>query len=434
MPTKATTKLKGVTYYSGPLLYETGALASGSTIQLIHESQNPYDQNAVAAHHLESNSKVGHIAKELSAKYCKLIKENRIIHAKVESVEKVGQYFDISVTIVYKSQSEFSSDAIRTGFHRSIDLTENVSGIYVIKNLKNGSCYIGSSLKIRERLQSHLSSLSFNIHPNAPLSSDFKLMGADAFEAFIIKPILDVSQLLLAEAQCISKFSANGTNLYNRTADGQGRAPGVKKTSSIIGTAKSRARTPNMPLTEFRDFGKASISDLKRIRAALRKYEERITLYKEELITIDRQNSIINEKNANVKRQSENYYKSNLKPIEDKLTFIAGEIKKHQVGVIASIWSNHLEFTPSSYAGYSQKIKVKDTSQTRNLIAQYAELKAELAKLDSNKPQNNLEKIKPRPTPPKSKSNIIISDRKYLLDFEMLSISDLDKLINIRNV
>ena len=86
MPTRISTKLKGTNYYSGETLYKSGEIKKGSSLQLIHEADNEYDQNAVAVHHLASSKKIGHISKELAPKYCELLRTNRIIDATVKAV------------------------------------------------------------------------------------------------------------------------------------------------------------------------------------------------------------------------------------------------------------------------------------------------------------------------------------------------------------
>jgi group I intron endonuclease len=47
------------------------------------------------------------------------------------------------------------------------------SGIYIIKNIENGYCYIGSSVDIDVRLSAHFYSLLKGNHSNSQLQNDF---------------------------------------------------------------------------------------------------------------------------------------------------------------------------------------------------------------------------------------------------------------------
>jgi group I intron endonuclease len=66
------------------------------------------------------------------------------------------------------------------------------SGVYIIKNIINDKCYVGSSIKIRERLGWHYNMLLNKKHPNVRLQSAFDLYGKDNFE-FI--PLLNTKSI-----------------------------------------------------------------------------------------------------------------------------------------------------------------------------------------------------------------------------------------------
>lgn len=56
------------------------------------------------------------------------------------------------------------------------------SGIYIIRNKINNKCYVGSSVKIRTRLNWHYNILLKKEHPNKHLQSAFNLYGTENFE------------------------------------------------------------------------------------------------------------------------------------------------------------------------------------------------------------------------------------------------------------
>lgn len=63
-----------------------------------------------------------------------------------------------------------------------LNINDNLSGVYLIKNIKNDKYYVGSSYKIRNRINWHRSSLIRGSHPNNKLQNSFNKYGLDAFE------------------------------------------------------------------------------------------------------------------------------------------------------------------------------------------------------------------------------------------------------------
>lgn len=71
---------------------------------------------------------------------------------------------------------------------------ENVSGVYMIKNILNNKCYIGSSINVKRRLQTHICHLNKGMHHNRHLQAAYNKYGQKAFQFVILEicePIID---------------------------------------------------------------------------------------------------------------------------------------------------------------------------------------------------------------------------------------------------
>lgn len=79
------------------------------------------------------------------------------------------------------------------------------SGIYLITNLVNNKCYIGSSCNLRRRIKEHKRKLSQNKHENAILQHSVDKYGLDNF-TFIILLYCSKSDTLLYEQKAIDKY------------------------------------------------------------------------------------------------------------------------------------------------------------------------------------------------------------------------------------
>lgn len=96
------------------------------------------------------------------------------------------------------------------------------AGIYTIRNIQSGRQYIGSSINLRKRIDSHMRDLSLGCHANHALQSDFLNLGADQFEVKILDRAVSPSNLAAMEADRIASLLRSGAALYNMTEDGQG--------------------------------------------------------------------------------------------------------------------------------------------------------------------------------------------------------------------
>lgn len=93
-------------------------------------------------------------------------------------------------------------------------------GIYYIKNLTNNKIYIGQSVDIIKRFNTHKHRLRNNIHTNTHLQSSFNKYGEENFEFGLIKSTKE-RYLNRLEKLYIRKYdSANPTKGYNHATGG----------------------------------------------------------------------------------------------------------------------------------------------------------------------------------------------------------------------
>lgn len=73
------------------------------------------------------------------------------------------------------------------------------SGIYCIRNLVNGKCYVGSSVRFDQRWSIHRLHLRRGIHHSPPLQYAWNKYGEASFKFEVIERVEDKSQLLVRE-------------------------------------------------------------------------------------------------------------------------------------------------------------------------------------------------------------------------------------------
>lgn len=66
-------------------------------------------------------------------------------------------------------------------------MSETRCGVYLIRNTTDGKVYVGSSIDIDKRWQSHVNQMKGNRHQNAHLQSAWKKFGQEVFEFTVIE-------------------------------------------------------------------------------------------------------------------------------------------------------------------------------------------------------------------------------------------------------
>lgn len=92
-------------------------------------------------------------------------------------------------------------------------------GVYVIRNVLTGKCYVGSSENIRRRAWYHINHLRRQKHHNAHLQNAWNLYGDDVF-AFLTACLCDVDELLEREREWMQRLnSCSDRDGYNLVSD-----------------------------------------------------------------------------------------------------------------------------------------------------------------------------------------------------------------------
>ena len=82
------------------------------------------------------------------------------------------------------------------------------SGLYMIRNIKSGKCYIGSAVNFERRLKAHRQMLRSGRHHSKHLQRAWNLDGEQNFSMFPISFIADVGRLIEFEQMAIDSHMA----------------------------------------------------------------------------------------------------------------------------------------------------------------------------------------------------------------------------------
>jgi len=119
------------------------------------------------------------------------------------------------------------------------------SGIYIIKNIKNGKVYIGKGVNIHARWSKHKRLLKANKHYNIHLQRSWNKYGASKFKFFVLEYCTE-EQLNEREKHYISIYKSKGL-VYNLTDGGEGmlgNIPTLETRMKLSVKNKGRKRGP----------------------------------------------------------------------------------------------------------------------------------------------------------------------------------------------
>lgn len=96
------------------------------------------------------------------------------------------------------------------------DELKSVVCIYKILNNVNGKVYIGSTVNLKQRINSHITKLNEETHINSDLQKEWNIYNVDNFSFEIVENIEDKSRLPIAEYHYIEEYKKlNG--VYNKS-------------------------------------------------------------------------------------------------------------------------------------------------------------------------------------------------------------------------
>jgi len=112
---------------------------------------------------------------------------------------------------------------------------KNISGIYLILNIKNGKVYVGKSHNIYNRITEHISRLKNNICENEYLQNSFNKYGKESFDYSILEICNDEDIVSKKELFWMKKLNSLDRNFgYNLRSDSDSKMIVHKLTSLKI--------------------------------------------------------------------------------------------------------------------------------------------------------------------------------------------------------
>lgn len=218
MVVKEKISVRGTSHHRSSIAaYNLGHLTPDAELFLKAEPTNPKDKNAIEIFLKNPPFKLGYVPRELALKYSRLLSGKRIQKAVISSAGLDGNYLAITAVIWYRYVNDIVKNSI---FWTSALEMPYSAGVYAIVNVATDRRYIGSSKNIRTRIFSHILDLSFGVHTNVPLASDYKIYGPDGFEAQLIDKTL-IDDIKTIEAKTIDNLFRQNHSLYNMTRDGE---------------------------------------------------------------------------------------------------------------------------------------------------------------------------------------------------------------------
>jgi len=136
-------------------------------------------------------------------------KDNRIISGRERRCRSCKNTRRMTMTDVERSR--------RNEFQRS-KYKNMTRGVYCIKNIRDGRCYVGQSTRVEHRFLEHKSRLRRGCHENPRLQEAWTEFGEEAFEFSILEGLpRDATKKALLEREMnhINDFYKEGVVMYN---------------------------------------------------------------------------------------------------------------------------------------------------------------------------------------------------------------------------
>lgn len=107
------------------------------------------------------------------------------------------------------------------------------AGIYLIRNIRNGRVYVGSSVNVSKRLYVHRWRLERGDHDSRMLQRAWEKYGSEAFVFELVEAVVELDLLLLREQDWIDRYrAADGVHGYNACPTA-GTRRGVPQPASV---------------------------------------------------------------------------------------------------------------------------------------------------------------------------------------------------------
>lgn len=126
-----------------------------------------------------------------------------------------------------------------------IKKNDELSGIYIIRNIINGKIYIGQSKNLAKRRDTHISLSKYIKKDSQPIHKAIAKYGQENFVFYpiIAEKNLSKAQLDYWEKDLINEFKKDGFKLYNVAEGGKGGDLGKKVRQKISQKLKGRKFT-----------------------------------------------------------------------------------------------------------------------------------------------------------------------------------------------
>lgn len=108
-----------------------------------------------------------------------------------------------------------------------------MQGVYKILNRKNGKFYIGSSVDIEKRFNSHKKELIAGTHNNKHLQNAWNKYGEDSFEFFVLEEVLDINELRNRETYYLQSTECTNPDIGYNLLDNANIGLGVQASVEV---------------------------------------------------------------------------------------------------------------------------------------------------------------------------------------------------------